>query len=211
MADHDQLQTHFLHRIAPAVEGFDSLASAAVELFVWYNVTFFVIVLLLRPDFPRDPTRVYVLAAAALAIVILIAAYCNYARLRRLGRTSRGEALVGLFRPRLFLALFGVALMLFQVPVFATFFLRLCLRHLGLVAAHDWIEQHAWLLSQVFVLVGVLSVPAIYLYRRTRFATAPTLAETAWSAVNFLIVPTGIAFVGFIVTIVITLSWDGGL
>jgi hypothetical protein len=51
----------------------------------------------------------------------------------------------------------------------------------------------------------------IYLYRRAKSVTASTLAETAWAAVDFLLVPTGIAFVGVMVTISTMLSWDGRL
>jgi hypothetical protein len=49
------------------------------------------------------------------AMMIIIAAYCNYGRLGRHGLASPSEAFVGLFRPRLFLALFRVGLMLFQI------------------------------------------------------------------------------------------------
>lgn len=149
-----------------------------------------------------------------LAAGISVAAFCNRNRLKHQGRSANiVVAAVELFKPLLFTGFFIFAALVLQFSLFLVYFLRLCFQRLGLSRLQDWLQQHTWLICSAFVLTGLLSVPTIYLYRLTRWrdapqvkdrmegASAPTLAETVWSAEAVLTVPAMLAFIGFVVTV----------
>jgi hypothetical protein len=188
-----------------------------IELSILFTAAFAAIAVFLRPNGPNDLRRIYETAAIALAVGICAAAFYNRIRLRYQGRSANlVQATVELFRPLLFTAFFILATLFLQFPLFAVFFLRLCFLKFGLATWQDRLQQYASLICVAFVLVGLLSIPAIYLYRSAKWKRAtkvkdqgeeqrsiepaPTFAETAWSAEAALTGPAMFAFVGFIVS-----------
>jgi hypothetical protein len=193
-----------------------------IEVSILFTLVFTAITFFLQPAGPNDITRTYEIAAIVLAVGISIAAFYNRNRLRYQGRSANiVVAAVELFKPLLFTAFFILATLLLQFPLFVVYFLRLCFQRLGLSLSQDWLEQHAWLICTAFLLIGLLSMPVIYLYRlvRRRASTtakdrgesslAPTLAEIVWSAEAALTGPAMFAFVGFIVTVSAMIALGG--
>jgi hypothetical protein len=197
-----------------------------IELSILFTVAFAAIAAFLRPNGPNDLRRIYEIAAIALAVGICAAAFYNRNRLRYQGRSANLVlAAVELFRPLLFTAFFILATLFLQFPLFAVYFLRLCFLKFGLPVWQDRLQQHALFICVAFVLVGLLYIPAIYLYRRAKWQRttklkdhrgeppsiepAPTLAETAWSAEAALTGSAMFAFVGFIMSMLAVVVLGG--
>jgi hypothetical protein len=219
----DQLAANRVHKHVRYPEwgpdGLGSLVFGMIDVGVLYALIFVAVALSLQPAGPNDPKQTYEIAAMILAAGISIAAFCNRYRLKYRGRSANiVVAAVELFKPLLFTGFFIFAALLLQFPLFFVFFLRLCFQRLGHLVLQDWLQQHTWPICAAFVLTGLLSVSAIYLYRLARWrgatkakehvegASAPTLAETVWSAEAVLTVPAMLAFIGFIVSVSVTIA-----
>jgi hypothetical protein len=185
-----------------------------IEVGVLFTLVFAAVAFSLQPAGPNDLRQTYEIAAMVLAAGIGIAAFYNRNRLRHQGRRANiAVAAVELFKPLLFTGFFIFAALLLQFPLFFVYFLRLCSQRLGFSVLQDWLQQHTWPICAAFMLIGFLSIPAIYLDRLAKWravardknriegVSAPTLAETVWSAEAALTVPAMFAFVGFIVTV----------
>jgi hypothetical protein len=193
-------------------DGLGSLVFGMIDVGVLFTLVFAVVAFSLQR--PNDLKQTYGVAAMVLAAGISIAAFYNRNRLKHQGRSANiVVAAVELFKPLLFTGSFILAVLLLQFPLFFVCFLRLSFQRLGLSVLQDWLQQHTWPICGAFMVTGVLSVPAIYLYRlakwrtavkakdRVEGASAPTLAETVWSAEAALTLPAMLAFIGFIVTV----------
>jgi hypothetical protein len=200
-------------------DGLGSLVFGMIDIGVLYTLIFVAVALSLQPVGPNQLKQIYAIAAVILAAGISTAAFCNRYRLKHRGRsTNIVVAAVELFKPLLFTGFFIFAALLLQFPLFFVYFLRLCFQRSGYLVLHDWLQQHTWPICAVFVLTGLLSVPTIYLYRLARWrgatkgkdhvegASAPTLPETVWSAEAVLTVPAMLAFIGFIVSVSVTIA-----
>lgn len=191
-----------------------SLVFGMIDIGVLFTLVFAAVAFSLQPVGPSDLKHTYEIAAMVLAAGISIAAFCNRTRLKRQGRSANIIAAgVELFKPLLFTGLFIFAALLLQFPLFFVYFLRLCFQRLGRLVLADWLHQHTWPICAAFMLTGLVSVLALYIYRlakwrvaakaksRVEGASVPTLAETIWSAEAALTVPAMLAFIGFIVTV----------
>jgi hypothetical protein len=200
-------------------DGLGSVVFGLIDVGVLYTLIFVAVAFSMQPVGPNDLKQTYEIAAMILAVGISIAAFCNRHRLERRGRTANVVvAALELFKPLLFTGFFIFAGLLLQFPLFFVYFLRLCFQRLGHWVLQDWLQQQTWPICAAFVLTGLLSVPAIYLHRLARWratakardhlegASAPTLAETVWSAEAVLTVPAMLAFIGFILTVSATIA-----
>ena len=191
-----------------------SLVLGIIDVGVLFSLVFAAVAFSLQPAGPSDLKHTYGIAAIVLAAGITIAAFGNRKRLKRQGRKANiVVAAAGLFKPLLFTGFFIFAALLLQFPLFFVYFLRLCFQRLGRSVLQDWLQQYTWPICAAFMLTGLVSVLAIHLYHlakwraaakakdRLESASAPTLAETVWSAEAALTVPAMLAFMGFIVTV----------
>jgi hypothetical protein len=195
-------------------DGLGSLVFGMIDVGVLFTLVFAAVAFSLQPVGPNDLEQTYEIAATVLAAGISIAAFCNRNRRKHQGRSANiVVAAVELFKPLLFTGFFIFAALLLQFPLFLVYFLRLCFQRLGLSVLQHWLQQHMWPICAAFLLTGLLSVPVVYLYRSAKWrasakakdrvegASAPTLAETVWSAEAALTVPAMLAFIGFMVTV----------